>query len=158
MLLLLIKFLVAVIGLILIMRHLILGVVQHNNLQIKKSGKLLLVILGFFTLAIALEFALKQFRNRGLIMYAWREAPTGGIWLKLYDNQEFHLGYLPTDKEAEGRFKFHGDTLFLEEYKPNGLLKGGDRTSLIIMNGMLVEIDRKSLGTLEITMNQVKKD
>jgi hypothetical protein len=91
-------------------------------------------------------------------MYAWREAPIGGIWLKLFENDKFQLGYLPNDKVLDGNYRIKGDTLFLEGDKPIGLLNESNKISFLIKKKQLFKIGGNNIAALKISMNETKKN
>ena len=155
--LILIKILVVLIGILLILRHVALGLFHNNNLHLKKGGRILLIVIGFLLITSGIEFLLTKFRNRGLVMYAWREAPIGGIWLRLYNDDKFKLGHLPESVAIAGSYKIKGDTLFLEGNKPIELLNSASKTSFIITKNRLLEINSTKIGALDISKNELRK-
>lgn len=96
-----------------------------------------------------------NFKKKEEVLVASREAPIGGILLKLYEDSTFEIGVLREVKSA-GTYVLKSDTLFIigtDNPKQNGYTT---QTSFIIKEGYLEEIEDTGIGFLEIHVNKLK--
>jgi len=89
--------------------------------------------------------------DSGVIIYAKRYAPIGGIWLKLTKDYSCYFGFYGRGKETfQGTYNIISDTikLFFHDTLPSSMT-----TSLLLKKDKLEYIDKK--GVLEIVENNI---
>lgn len=91
-----------------------------------------------------------------LVLTAYREAPIGGVWLGLYDDQIWQLGYSSVEITSAGKYQITGDTLTLYADEGTTIIGEVERTSFIIKSKSLVEIKNSGIRFLEIELNKVE--
>ena len=86
---------------------------------------------------------------------ASREAPIGGILLKLYEDNTFEIGGF-REVKSSGTYELKSDTLLLtatNNPKQNGYIT---QTSFIIRKGYLEEVEDSGIGFLKVYVNKLK--
>ncbi|CAD5279938.1 MULTISPECIES: hypothetical protein [unclassified Imperialibacter] len=92
-----------------------------------------------------------------LILSAYREAPIGGIWLGIYDDNTWQLGYSSKEITSEGTYRFSGDTLLLVADNGAKVIGDFDQTAFIIKANQLVELNNSGIRSLEILQNRLNE-
>ncbi|RDC61926.1 hypothetical protein AHMF7616_00515 [Adhaeribacter pallidiroseus] len=109
-----------------------------------------------FLLIVAEElFFSYNSKNKKEVLVASREAPIGGILLKLYEDSTYEIGVLREVRSA-GTFVLKSDTLFItatDHPKQNNYIT---QISFIIKDGYLEQIENTGIGFLEIHVNKLK--
>ena len=93
-----------------------------------------------------------------LVLSASREAAIGEIWLGVYDDQTWQLGYTPSDIRSEGTYQLSGDTLTLFANEGTTVMNDAERTSFIIQDKSMLEIKNSGIRYLKIWQNKIKRD
>ncbi|TPE42443.1 hypothetical protein [Pontibacter mangrovi] len=96
-----------------------------------------------------------NFRNKEEVLVASREAPIGGILLKLYEDNTFEIGGF-REVKSSGTYELKSDTLFIiatDSPKQSGYIT---QTSFIIRKGYLEEVEDTGIGFLEVHVNKLK--
>lgn len=86
------------------------------------------------------------------ILYAHRDAPIGGLWLDLKDDNNFKCGY-KRGEEYKGTYQMKGDTILLTFHEPSPI-QGAIDSRLLIKGHDLRYLDTQ--GGLEILVNEIK--
>lgn len=110
--------------------------------------------LGLLVIAEALFFSY-NFENKKEVLVASREAPIGGILLKLYEDKTFEIGGF-REVQSTGTYELKSDTLFItatDSPKQNGYIT---QISFIIKKGHLEEVGDTGIGFLKIHVNKLK--
>jgi hypothetical protein len=95
--------------------------------------------------------ALDSIKDSSIILYAKRDAPVGGIWLKLKKDYSCYFGFYGRGKEPfQGTYNIISDTikLFFHDTLPSSMT-----TSLLLKKDRLEYIENK--GVLEIVENNI---
>ncbi len=112
--------------------------------------------LSLFLLIVAEEmFFSYNSKNKKEVLVASREAPIGGILLKLYEDNTYEIGVLREVKSA-GTYVLKSDTLFIaatDNPKQNSYIT---QTAFLIKEGYLEQIGNTGIGFLEIHVNKLK--
>jgi hypothetical protein len=93
--------------------------------------------------------------NKKEVMVASREAPLGGILLRLYEDSTFEIGGF-RQVEVAGTFGLRSDTLFIIPTDNPKRDKYTTQLSFIIKEGHLEEVEDSGLGLLQTHMNKLK--
>ncbi|MBF9252619.1 hypothetical protein I2I11_04890 [Pontibacter sp. 172403-2] len=113
-------------------------------------------VLSFGLLLVVEElFFSYNFKNKEEVLVASREAPIGGILLKLYKDNTFEIGGF-REVKSSGTYELKADTIFLnatDNPKQNGYVT---ETSFIIRKGYLEEVEDTGIGFLEVHVNKLK--
>jgi hypothetical protein len=91
-----------------------------------------------------------------LILSAYREAPIGGIWLGVYEDRTWQLGYSSVEITSEGTYQLAGDTLTLIANEGTTVIGESERTSFLIETKYLVEVENSGIRSLEIQRNKLE--
>jgi len=94
-------------------------------------------------------------QEKEVILVASREASSGGIILRLFNDNTFELGTLRKAK-TEGIYKLTGDTLFLSATDNSKLNKKFSPNVFIVKDNRLVEVNNTGISFLEIQVNKVQ--
>jgi len=89
-----------------------------------------------------------EIHTNNVILGASREAPVGGIWLVLFDHEEFELSYSPRKVDYQGTYRLQGDSIMLKKVGENSF-----RIILIKQGNTLAEMTNTGIYQLEITHN-----
>ncbi|WP_339754579.1 hypothetical protein [Algoriphagus aquimarinus] len=108
---------------------------------------LLIIIVDLFL------FPINQ-KSDQLILSAYREAPLGGIWLALYDDQTWEIGYSSREITSSGNYFIRHDTLTLNAQSGKTILQDISKTSFIIDSKNLREIENSGIRALEIVFKK----
>jgi hypothetical protein len=149
--------LIMAVGLILTVIFLIGYLIKKRKARLRNAAiSFATVALSLLLLIVAEElFFSYNSENKEEVLVASREAPIGGILLKLYDDSTYEIGVLREVKSA-GTYALKSDTLILtatDNPKQNGY---STQTSFIIKEGYLEEIEDTGIGFLEIHVNKLK--
>ncbi|WP_347159361.1 hypothetical protein [Pontibacter chitinilyticus] len=149
--------LIMAVGLILTVIYLLGYLIKRRKARLRNAAiSFATAALSLFLLIVAEElFFSYNFKNKEEVLVASREAPIGGILLKLYEDSTFEIGVLREVKSA-GTYVLKSDTLFIiptDNSKQNGYTT---QTSFIIKEGYLEEIEDTGIGFLEIHENKLK--
>ena len=139
------KMLIGLFGILSTIWFLITGLFKRNSSAYKKAGFSLIatfILVGIIS-TIELGYYSSKAKNKKLVLSAGREAPIGGIWLKLYDNKSYTLTYDPRTEGKEGTYQIKNDTLTLFDTDTI-------RTSFLIKEKSLEEIKNTGIGGLSI--------
>lgn len=123
---------------------LILGL-RGNKTGYKKTGLsviLTFVVVNMFTI---IEHRIHS-KKPTLLLSASREAPIGGIWLKLYGDTSYTLTYDPRSEGIKGIYKIKEDTLTI--FNADTI-----KASFIIREKLLEELGTTGIGGLTILKN-----
>ena len=103
-------------------------------------------------LIIVISSCVSSVENADLL-YAYREAPIGGEYLKLKHDNTFEHGPIRSTNISTGTFEIHGDTLVLnyEKMHRKELSK-----YFSIKSGRIMSLGKKS-APLEIKYNNIKQ-
>jgi len=88
-------------------------------------------------------------KNVKTVLFAHRDAPIGGIWIELKDNQTFTAGYKRGEK-SEGTYQIKQDTVILNP--ETKLIRAID--SLLLINDETLNYVTFQ-GGLSITLNEL---
>ncbi|MCV9386991.1 hypothetical protein [Reichenbachiella ulvae] len=91
-----------------------------------------------------------------LVLSAYREAPIGGIWLGVYNDRTWQLGYSSVEITSEGKYELAGDTLTLFANDGTTVIGDSKRTSFLIEPKYLVEVENSGIRSLEIQLNKLE--
>lgn len=97
-------------------------------------------------------------KTEQLVLMAYREAPIGGIWLGVYNDQTWQLGYSSVEITSTGTYQIIGDTLTLIANKGTIIIGESERTSFVIEPKYLVEVKNSGIKSLEIQLNKLEKE
>jgi uncharacterized SAM-binding protein YcdF (DUF218 family) len=113
-------------------------------------------VLSFGLLLVVEElFFSYNFKNKEEVLVASREAPIGGILLKLYADNTFEIGGF-REVKSSGTYELKADTIFInatDNSKQNGYVT---QTTFIIRKGYLEEVEDTGIGFLEVHVNKLK--
>lgn len=84
-------------------------------------------------------------------LYAFREAPIGGEFLRLKDSINFEYGYIRTKEISKGKYIIKNDSLILSYSVKH---HEGVPSLFIFQNDYLIPIDKKA-AILEIMVNRI---
>ncbi|KAA5548567.1 hypothetical protein [Adhaeribacter rhizoryzae] len=94
--------------------------------------------------------------NKEELLVASREAPIGGILLKLYTDSTFEIGGF-REVTSTGVYKLKSDTLLsIIPNKEQKQVEGFTQTTFIIRGNYLEEVPNKGINFLEIHLNKLK--
>lgn len=152
-----IKFFIGVLGGLVSVIFLLISLFKR-----KKRGKLKIAAISFLgsILLILIVTLVELFlfptnkKTDQLILVAYREAPIGGIWLGLYDDETWELGYSSREITSSGNYIIQHDTLTINAQSGKTILKDITETSFIIGSKNLLEIENSGIRSLEILMNK----
>ena len=113
--------------------------------------KYILILLIFLTSLDGCKPTEKNQDNEKVVLFAKRDAPISGIWLKLYKSNICEIGFYGRTKPNLGKYKIFNDTLFMNF--PDTLPESMDST-MIFENDNLIYVNNK--GALEIITNELK--
>lgn len=131
----------------------------------RKRNSLKYAAINFFSTAIIIlvitvvEFLLYPTNPKTdkLLLTAYREAPLGGIWLALYTDQTWELGYSSREITATGTFALSGDTLSIKSKDGSRIIGEIEETMFLIHQNNLVELKNSGIKSLEIKINNLEK-
>lgn len=151
---------VGMIGLLVTLTFVTIAIFKKSPNSWKRSGiSLAATILTTITLITIQETILfpPNPKIEKLILSAYREAPIGGIWLGVYDDQTWQLGYSSIEITAEGTYKINEDTLTLVADQGTTIIGDSERTSFLIKQKSLIEVENSGIRSLEIQINKLTK-
>ncbi|MEP1032970.1 hypothetical protein [Ekhidna sp.] len=157
----LIILLTGILGLLVTLTFTIIAIFKRNSKSWKRSGYSLLASSAIIiTLILIHEVILfpPNPKTEQLLISAYREAPLGGIWLGVYDDQTWQLGYSSVEITSEGTYQLSGDTLTLIASEGTSVIGDSERTSFIIKPKNLVELKNSGIRSLEIHLNKLEKN
>lgn len=157
----LIKFFIGFIGVLGTLLFLILALLNRNKKgKLKIAGLTFIISVAIIVLITLVEFLIYPVnpKTEQLILTAYREAPLGGIWLALYDDETWELGYSSREITSKGTYKFHNDTLTIFAQEGQKIVKEIEQTSFTFDSGKLVEIQNSGIKVLEIQINKMNEN
>lgn len=137
------------------------AIVKKNLKNWKRSGiSFLATVASVFILIFIQETIIypPNPKSDQLILSAYREAPLGGIWLGVYNDQTWQLGNSSVEITSEGTYQLTGDTLTLTANEGTTIMGEFQRTSFIIKPKHLIEIKNSGIWSLEIQLNTLEID
>jgi len=145
--------LIMAVGLILTVIFLLSYLIKRRKARLRNAAISFASVLLSLSLLIVVEelFFSYNFEKKEEVLVASREAPIGGIVLKLYEDRTFEIGGFREVKSA-GTYELKSDTLFITA-KQNGYFT---HTSFIIKKGYLEEVESTGIGFLEIHENKLR--
>lgn len=153
----LIKLFVGILGSLVSLFFLISSIFsRHKKGKLKITAWTFTSTVGVILLIIIVDLFLFPLNKKSdqLILSAYREAPLGGIWLALYDDQTWEMGYSSREITSSGNFTIRYDTLTLNAQSGKTILKDISKTSFIIDSKNLTEIENSGINYLEIVYQQ----
>jgi hypothetical protein len=152
MILFFIKFIIALLGLLLTFIYLIIGLIKRNKTRYKIAGRIFLTTWITILVITLVEFILhdkgKDYRDKETILVAMREAALGSIHLKVYVDSTYDLGN-ESNVTLSGRICVRKDTVFLLN-KKDSVVK-----SFLIEENVLTEIKNSGIRFLQIYSNEL---
>lgn len=144
-------------GLILTVIFLLSYLIKGKKLRLRKAALSFTTAVFSFLLLIGVEelFFSYNFEDKEEVLVASREAPIGGIVLKLYADKTFEIGGFREVKSI-GTFELNSDTLLITSINKKKNNKYITQASFIIKEGYLEEIEASGIGFLEIHVNRLK--
>lgn len=129
---------------------------RHKKGKLKIATWTFSSTIGVILLIIIVDLFLFPINQKSdhLILSAYREAPLGGIWLALYDDQTWEIGYSSREITSSGNYLIRHDTLTLNAQSDKTILKDISKTSFIIDSKNLIEIENSGIRSLEIVYNK----
>ena len=129
---------------------------RHKKGKLKIAAWTFTSTVGVILLIVIVDLFLFPINKKSdqLILSAYREAPLGGIWLALYDDQTWEMGYSSREITSSGNFTIRHDTLTLNAQSGQTILKDISKTSFIIDSKNLTEIENSGINYLEIVYQQ----
>ncbi|RAI84847.1 hypothetical protein [Algoriphagus yeomjeoni] len=129
---------------------------RHKKSKLKIAAWTFTSTVGVILLIITVDLFLFPINQKSdhLILSAYREAPLGGIWLALYDDQTWEMGYSSREITSSGNYTIRHDTLTLNAQSGKTILGEISKTSFIINSKNLTEIENSGIRSLEILMNK----
>lgn len=129
------KVLLGIIGIIGTFSFLILSFFKRT-----RKGKLQYAAITFTTtIALIVGITLIEFlifpeddKTEQLVLTAYREAPLGGIWLALYNDKTWKIGYSSREITSQGTYEISSDTLTLSASEGTTIVGDVEQTSFII--------------------------
>ncbi len=157
----LMKFLIGLVGVIGTLILLVLSTFKRT-----KKGKIRLAGITFFSTAgliviiTIIEFQVYPINSKTdqLLLTAYREAPFGGIWLAIYDDRTWELGYSSREITASGRYQLQADTLILTAANGTTIIGQTEQTSFVIEPRRLIEVGNSGIRWLEIMINEMNEN
>lgn len=149
----LIKLFVGVLGSLASLFFLITGIFsRHKKDRLKMALWTFTSTVGVILLIVIVDLFLFPINKKSdqLILSAYREASLGGIWLALYDDQTWEMGYSSREITSTGNYTIKHDTLTLHAQSGKTILKDISNTSFIIDSKNLTEIENSGIRSLEI--------
>lgn len=148
----LLKAVVGLGGLFLTFWYLIVYIFKKDRSQLRRAGVTFFTTVGVIILISVVEFLFifsnTEKDNKNVVLVAAREAPLGGIELKLYNDRSFELGNLRKVKRA-GTYSISGDTLTIAN-------SDSVIASFLIEEKELVEIQNTGIHSLDIHENNLR--
>jgi hypothetical protein len=155
----LIILLVGTVGLIVTLTFAVIAIFKKNSKNWKRSG----ISLATTTVAVIALILIQETilyppnpKIDQLILSAYREAPIGGIWLGVYEDRTWQLGYSSVEITSEGTYQLAGDTLTLIANEGTTVIGESERTSFLIETKYLVEVENFGIRSLEIQLNKLE--
>ena len=116
-------------------------------------GKIRIAGITFFTTAaIVILITIVEFfvfpinpRTEELVLTAYREAPIGGIWLALYNDNTWEMGYSSREITSNGTYKIENDTLTIYATSGEEIITNLRQTSFTFHSNKLVEIKNSGI-------------
>lgn len=149
----LIKLFVGILGSLSSLFFLITGIFsRHKKDRLKIAAWAFTSAVGVILLIIIVDLFLFPINKKSdqLILSAYREAPLGGIWLALYEDETWEIGYSSREITSSGNYTIMHDTLTLNTQSGKTILKDISKTSFIIDSKYLTEIENSGIRSLEI--------
>ena len=152
-----IAILIEIVGIVLTIKYL------FGYLRSRKTNNLKKAAISF-TFSTALFFVLIIFvanqypdalPEKEVVLTAAREAPLGGISLRLYADSTFDMGNF-RKITSEGVYKVIADTLIISTTDNSSFSKDRSTTSFLIKDKILVEVKNSGINFLEIDENKIK--
>jgi hypothetical protein len=156
-----VKFFVGLVGVIATLTFLLLSVFKRT-----RKGKLKLAIITFFsTVAVIVIITLVEFqlypinqKTDKLLLTAYREAPLGGIWLALYNDSTWEIGFSSREITANGTYELKSDTLTLSATEGTTVVGQTIKTSFVVESDRLIEVENSGIKALEIKINKINEN
>jgi hypothetical protein len=156
-----VKIFVVLFGVIITLTFLLLRVFKRT-----RKGKLKLAIISLFSTAAIIgiitlvEFQLFPTNKKTdkLLLTAYREAPIGGIWLALYNDSTWEIGFSSREITENGTYILRSDTLTLFATEGTAVVGQTTKTSFVIESDRLIEVENSGIKALEIKINKIKRD
>tara|TARA_R110002072_G_scaffold216077_1_gene373419 strand:- start:381408 stop:381890 length:483 start_codon:yes stop_codon:yes gene_type:complete len=153
----LIKLFVGILGTLVSLIFLIITIFsRHKKGKLKIAAWTFFSTIGVILLIIIVDLFLFPINQKSdqLILSAYREAPLGGIWLALYDDQTWEIGYSSREITSSGNYFIRHDTLTLNAQSGKTILQDISKTSFIIDSKNLREIENSGIRALEIVFKK----
>jgi hypothetical protein len=145
------KFLIVLVGLVTTVVYIIKGLLKSDDRNFKKALTTLFATGGIVIVITTIEFILhdkaKDYSEKKTTLVAMREAPIGGIHLRVYVDSTYELGDGITVK-TRGKVKLKKDTLLLMDNETID-------KSFIVDKGVLHEIKNSGINFLQIESNEL---
>ena len=157
----LIILLAGILGIIVTLTFTVIAIIKRSSKNWRRAGFSLLSS-GTIVIILILVHEVILFppnpKVEQLVLTAYREAPIGGIWLGVYNDQTWQLGYSSVEITSEGTYQLVGDTLTLTAIEGTTVIGESERTSFIIEPRYLVEVKNSGIRSLEIQLNKLEKN
>ena len=154
----LIKFFIGLAGVILTLVFLFIAIFKRTKKGlIRKAGITLFSSVMIIIVISVVEYFIYPINQKTdqLLLTAYREAPLGGIWLALYHDKTWELGFSSREITATGTYQINADTLYLTAMDDTIIIGEIDKTSFIIGEKTLIEIQNSGIRSLEIIINNM---
>lgn len=155
----LIILLTGIIGIIVTLTFAVIAIFKRNSKSWKRTGYSLLLS-GAMVVSLILVHEEILFppnpKIEKLVLSAYREAPLGGIWLGVYNDQTWELGYSSVDITSRGTYKLSNDTLTLIATEGTTVIGESELTSFLIKPKHLLEVENTGIKSLEIQLNNLE--
>ena len=149
--------LVAVVGVSLTVVYLFSYLRKKEKVKLRNAALTFIASVVLFLTLVTI--AANQYPNalpkKEVVLIAAREAPLGGILLRLYADSTFEIGN-SRKVTSTGVYRLNADTLVITTTDNSKLLKDISQTSFIIEEEDLVEVNNTGITILEIHENRLK--
>ena len=146
------------IGVLVTLFFAIVALIKRNSANWKSSGISLATTIVVIVSMIFVQETILYPPNPKigqLVLSAYREAPIGGIWLGIYDDNTWQLGYSSKEITSEGTYRIFGDTLQLVANNGTTVIGDFNQTAFIIKAKSLIELNNSGIRSLEILQNKL---
>jgi len=152
---------VSILGIVVTLIFILVAIFKQSSRSWKRAGYSLLafgtIVTGLFLYHKLILFPPNPKVDQ-LVFSAYREAPIGGIWLGLFDDKTWELGYSSVEITSSGTFDISGDTLKLIATEGTTVIKEFKQTSFIMKPDYLLELKNTGIRSLIIQMNEIEKN
>jgi len=150
-----------IIGIVVTLMFTLIAIFKRNSKKWRRAGiSLVTSTVVIISLILVYETILypPNPKIEQLVLFAYREAPLGGVWLGIYEDQTWQIGYSSVEITSEGSYLLNGDTLTLIASPGTTIIGESKRISFIIDPKYLVEVKNSGIRFLEIKMNKLEND